>query len=119
MTSVDEHLFHLEHFPEYKTRYYDQMHYIGFKRALLSTIRNMPLDSMNDEYLRLSDTPFPKLMIWGEEDVITPATQSEWFVNAFPDVHAWVIPDAGHVCNYEQAESVNTLLVDFINKTEC
>lgn len=112
--ALDKHLLYLDHFPEYKEKYRQQVKSFGFKQALLSTIRNMPLDTMSDSYQKLSNYLFPKLLLWGENDLITPPEQADLMLELVPDANAWLIPYSGHVCNYEQSEAVNKLMCDFL-----
>ncbi len=57
---------------EFQPRYIIQMHYKGFKRAILSTIRNHMLDSFMDDYQRVGKMDIPVLLFWGRNDPTVP-----------------------------------------------
>jgi len=67
------------------------------------------------DYLeRLSEIPIPTLIIVGEEDPGTPVEASEAIHARIPDSQLNIIPSAAHLCNLEQAESFNKILMDFL-----
>ena len=90
----------------------------GARRALLRSIRssvnlfgqrkqNMILD-------RLSKLPIPILTVWGEEDIIIPASQTQEVARLLPRGIVKTIPDCGHWPHMEQEETFNQLLADFL-----
>jgi 4,5:9,10-diseco-3-hydroxy-5,9,17-trioxoandrosta-1(10),2-diene-4-oate hydrolase len=66
----------------------------------------------NDE-LR-SVTP-ETLIMWGDDDRIFPLNHGERATRLIPNARLEVIEDAGHVCFWDQPETTNNLLVDFLN----
>ncbi|MEP6691119.1 MAG: alpha/beta fold hydrolase, partial [Gemmatimonadaceae bacterium] len=82
----------------------------AFARALLFTLRQMdrrPLDAT-----RLRALPMPVLLIVGERDRIVrpPAISSP--LGAWVREHVVVIPDAGHLTNFETPAPVNAALIE-------
>jgi len=63
---------------------------------------------------RLSEIPNPTLIIAGDEDPGTPVEASEAIHARIPDSQLNIIPSAAHLCNLEQAESFNKILMDFL-----
>src|SRR4030095_14806534 len=57
---------------EYIAAYKKQMQFKGFRHAIISTLRNMPLNDMESVYERLGKTDREILLIWGTKDTITP-----------------------------------------------
>ena len=103
-----------EKFPEYQAKYRVQMQYVGFKRALLSTLRSGFLDDMTETYRRVGQQKRPVLLIWGREDNSIPFHLSEQVRAAIPQVEFHAIDDAGHVSHYERPEIVNRILLEFL-----
>jgi pimeloyl-ACP methyl ester carboxylesterase len=52
----------------FQERYKIQMKYNGFKRAILSTIRNNMLESFLEVYIRIGKLYKPTLLFWGRQD---------------------------------------------------
>jgi pimeloyl-ACP methyl ester carboxylesterase len=107
---------HQEKFPEYQARYRVQMQYVGFKRAILSTIRSGFLDDITETYRRVGQQKRPVLLIWGREDQTVPFSTSEKAREAIPQVEFHAVDDAGHVSHYERPEIVNRILLEFLRK---
>jgi len=104
-----------ERFPDWETKYRDQMRYVGFKRAILSTIRNMVGVQPLAEYRALGESDLPVLLIWGQEDQTIPATDIDLLRAAIPRADFHPIAQAGHLAHYEQAGAVNPLLIEFLS----
>jgi pimeloyl-ACP methyl ester carboxylesterase len=100
--------------PELQEKYRVQMRYRGFKRALLSTLRNGPLYSMAEAYKRVGRHPRPVLLIWGKHDRTVPFEISHKMRAAMPKSEFYGIDKAGHIPHYEQPERINQLLVKFL-----
>jgi pimeloyl-ACP methyl ester carboxylesterase len=105
-----------EKFPEYQAKYRVPMKYVGFKRAILSTIRSGFLSDMTETYRRVGQQKRPVLLIWGREDNAIPFSTSEKVRAAIPQVEFQAIDEAGHVSHYERPEIVNRLLIEFLRK---
>jgi len=101
--------------PDYLGRYRMQMKYKGFKRALLSTLRNVP-GNIPEIYKRAGEQGRPMLLIWGREDRTVPFAESEKLRELMPGIEFHAIEDAGHLPHIEQPEVVNRLLIDFLRK---
>jgi len=105
-----------EKFPQYQEKYRVQMKYVGFKRAILSTIRSGFLNDMTEAYRRVGQQKRPVLLIWGREDNSISFSTSEQVRAAIPQVEFHAIDDAGHVSHYERPEIVNRILLEFLGK---
>jgi pimeloyl-ACP methyl ester carboxylesterase len=106
---------HPQAYPEYYAHYQEQLPYRGFKRALLSTMRRMPLTGMAATYTRVGQQDRPVLLLWGREDATIPLATAEQVRAALPQAAFHVIDAAGHNAEYERPEAVNPLLIDFLN----
>lgn len=95
---------------EYSQHYRFQMEYAGFKQSLLSTVRNVPLSNMVDDYQVLGAQKTHLAFIWGQQDLVVPPSLAPQLEHILPNVNFYFVPEAGHVCNYEQADQVNRII---------
>ena len=101
------------HFQE---QYEIQMQYKGFKRAILSTIRNNMLGSFMDVYRALGKMERQVMMFWGRNDTTVPFEHSNDLRAALPQVEFHIIENCGHIPHYEKPDEVNPILLDFLRK---
>jgi pimeloyl-ACP methyl ester carboxylesterase len=97
-------------------RYMIQLHYKGFKRAILSTIRNNMLGSFLDVYQKIGKMHKPVLLFWGRNDRLVPFAHSQVLRAAMPRVEFHAIEDSGHTPHYEKPEEVNPILLKFLKR---
>jgi pimeloyl-ACP methyl ester carboxylesterase len=97
-------------------RYRPQMKFKGFKRAILSSVRNGMLDSFYDLYQRVGKLQKPTLLLWGRNDATVPFEHSALLTAALPHAEFHVIENAGHIPHYERPEVVNPILGRFLNQ---
>jgi pimeloyl-ACP methyl ester carboxylesterase len=100
----------------FQARYIAQMQYKGFKRGILSTIRNGMLDSFLRIYERVGKMDKPVLLFWGRNDPTVPFKHSYDLQAAIPNLEFHVIENCGHIPHYEKPEEVNPILLDFLSK---
>ncbi|HDQ73063.1 MAG TPA: alpha/beta hydrolase [Chloroflexi bacterium] len=86
----------------------------GSRRAFLSTIRHGPFGDISDVYQRVGQQTRPTLLIWGREDETIPFEISQSVRRHLPTTHFHTIENAGHKPYYEQPETVNPLLIEFL-----
>jgi pimeloyl-ACP methyl ester carboxylesterase len=103
-----------ERFPDWEEKYRDQLQYKGFRKAILSTIRDTPNISGIKEYRSLEQLDLPILLIWGKEDKSIPYEDMELIKSALPDLEFHPIEDAAHLPHYEQPGIVNPILLNFL-----
>jgi pimeloyl-ACP methyl ester carboxylesterase len=94
-------------------RCYQQMKYKGYKRAIISTMRNGMLGEFLDVYHHVGEMNISMLLIWGQEDKTVPIENSKRVLELVPRVQFHIIEDAGHIPHYERPEKVNPLLINF------
>lgn len=103
----------VEHFiPRYRV----QMQYKGFKRAILSTIRNGMLGSFLEIYQALGKTDTRVLLFWGQHDTTTPFAQSADLCAAVPQAEFHAVENCGHIPHYEKPDEVNPILLKFLSE---
>jgi 3-oxoadipate enol-lactonase len=55
--------------------------------------------------------------VFGAEDVITPAeTEGRSLADAIPGAKLVIIPNAGHLSNFEQPEAFNAAVREFLTR---
>jgi pimeloyl-ACP methyl ester carboxylesterase len=100
---------------DWHERYLDMMAYQGFRRAILSTLRDMPGDPFI-EYRQLGQTKTPVLLLWGDKDTTIPIENAQLVREAVPQADYHIIQGARHASIYERPELVNPLLVNFLRQ---
>ncbi len=109
--------FHPERFQDFTHQYREQMQYKGFKRAILSSLRNLVGLDPIQEYARLGASSLPLLLIWGEQDQTVQADGIAKVREALPEAEFHAIPEAGHLSHYERPEVVNPWVTEFLERT--
>ncbi len=97
-------------------QYIVQMQYKGFRRALLSTIRNHVLDACLDIYERIGKMDKPVLLFWGRNDPTVPFKHSDILRGAMPNMEFHAIENCGHIPHYEKQDEVNPILLEFLRR---
>jgi len=107
-----------ERFPDWEEKYRLQLEFSGFKRAILSTIRKMVDMQPLEEYRMLGGRDLPMMLLRGREDKTISTVDIERVRGAFPQAEFHLIPEAGHLPQYEQPEEVGALLINFLDRIE-
>lgn len=116
LKGAQKNFFKPERFPNLEKEYGEQMRYIGFKRSILSSLRNMRLESFQEEYEQLGKNPIPKLLIWGKQDRVVPFYLHEIVLKTLPGTEFLPLDDEGHVPHYESPERVAPKILEFLKK---
>lgn len=106
--------FNPDRFPDWEARYRDQMQYDGFRRAILSSTRNMVGVDTIAAYQTLGQGDMPVVLFWGREDQTVPAEDIALLRRIVPHIEFHPIDQAGHVPHYERPDVVNPLIIDFL-----
>lgn len=93
-----------------------QMQYKGFKRAILSTMRNNMLESFYGTYEQVGRMQKPTLLFWGKNDTTAQFEDSKIIMRAMPHTEFHTIENCGHIPHYEKPEIVNPILKEFLPK---
>ena len=62
----------------------------------------------------LSTVRPPTLLVWGDEDRVVPHSCAELYARALPNAQLEIVPEAGHVVEYERPETVARLIVEHV-----
>lgn len=100
----------------FQTKYKIQMEYKGFKRAILSTMRNGMLGSFLETYKKVGALKKPTLIFWGMNDETTPYKDHSLILQALPHAEFHAIEHCGHIPHYEKPEIFNPILLEFLSK---
>lgn len=109
-------LFTPELVEQFQERYKVQMQYKGFKRAILSTMRNHMLDSFLETYQRVGKLEKPTLLFWGRQDRTVPFEHSQDILKAIPHAEFHIIENCGHIPHYEKPGEINKILLEFLKR---
>jgi 3-oxoadipate enol-lactonase len=77
--------------------------------AALGAMRDRP-----DFTPYLAKISVPTLVLVGDKDTLTPRSDAEALAKGIPGARLVVVPDAGHLSNYENPESFNRSVMDFL-----
>ena len=114
--SASKDFFDPEFVEHFKSKYVVQMQYKGFRRAILSTLRNNMLGSFMDTYQQLGKMDKDILLFWGRNDTTVPFEHSIALCTVLPNVQFHAIENCGHIPHYEKPEEVNPILLEFLRK---
>jgi pimeloyl-ACP methyl ester carboxylesterase len=103
--------------PELERRYLPQLEFAGYKRAMLSTLRNMPLSDFRERYAELGTSGIPVELFWGSRDEVTPPSCLDVAIGLLPKAAVHRIEDAGHMAHYEKPGEVAPRVVEFLRAT--
>jgi pimeloyl-ACP methyl ester carboxylesterase len=105
-----------EHVARFQDKYRVQMMYRGFKRAILSSMRNGMLGSFQEAYQRVGGQGMPVLIFWGRNDATVPFDHSRQILEAIPRAELHVVENCGHIPHYERPDLVNSILIEFLKR---
>jgi pimeloyl-ACP methyl ester carboxylesterase len=109
-------LFDRELVGQFQAKYIAQMQYKGFKRGILSSLRNSLLKPILEIYERVGKFGKPVLLFWGRNDPTVPFRHSDPLQVAIPNIEFHAIKNCGHIPHYEKPDEVNPILLEFLRK---
>ena len=90
-----------------------QTQFIGFKNALLSTVRSGVVNGVEEGYRRVGEQGMPAMLLWGRKDRTIPFKINQRVQELIPGIEFHAIDGAGHTPHYEYPQIVNPLLIEF------
>jgi len=90
----------------------DELKRKGFKRALLSSVRHMPIHDARSLYREVDGAAFPMRVVWGACDAITPVPHGAVLRGTFERARVQVLPAVGHLPHVEALDQTVTLLCE-------
>jgi pimeloyl-ACP methyl ester carboxylesterase len=93
----------------------EQMVYRGYRRALLSSLRHVPIQWMKGTYTQMQTQRYPSLVLWGQQDRVIPIQSGRLYLKRwFPRARFVEIPHAGHLPHHEAPALVAAHLIGFL-----
>ncbi|UUZ87223.1 alpha/beta hydrolase [Paenibacillus sp. P26] len=86
----------------------------GFKRALLSSVRNMPIHDARSLYAEVDRRFGGVLVIWGRDDLVTPPPDEEELTQTFPNSKVILFDQVGHLPHVERLAETGHALVQYL-----
>jgi len=103
-----------DRFPAWESRFREQMQYHGFRRAILSTVREWPDSDILGNYEELGKAGTPVQAFWGREDQTVPLKFSNKLLELVPQARLTVIDNAGHLPHFELPDVFDPLLLEYL-----
>lgn len=94
----------------HKTYFQDQLNINESDKAILSTMRNSPVQDNLKNYKALGLLNKSVHVIWGELDATFPFLNSQKLKDRIPQMLLYPIKNSAHLPQYERPEEVNTIL---------
>jgi pimeloyl-ACP methyl ester carboxylesterase len=116
LAGVKEAFVNPDKLPQFEQKFKVQLQYAGFQRAILSTLRDMGMNSLSETFHRIGKQQKPTLLLWGRKDQVLPFDNSEKVKEAIPHLVFHDIAGAGHNLGYEFSEIVNPMLLEFLSQ---
>ena len=107
-----------ERYPEAHQDFATQISIDGYKRAALSTLRHSPLRDYASGWQRVGALGKLLLLIWGRQDVSFPYANHAAALRLMPQARLVTVEQAAHLPQYEQPETVNAAILDFLSNTQ-
>jgi len=104
-----------QHFPDWVSKYKDQMQFIGFRNAILSTRFDYNAVAIKENYKKLNALHKKVLLIWGKEDKTVTFNYSDSIRNVL-QTEFFPVADAAHLPHLEQPSSVNARMAAFLKE---
>ncbi len=77
---------------------------------------NDPLTYVSTDSKNYRSLPFPVRLIWGEEDTLTPISDTDILIETVPDIHLSALSGVGHIPMIEDYEQFDTALAEALQK---
>lgn len=100
--------------PGFQKLFARQLRWKGTKRAILSSLREMPMQTMASRYGDLGRNGVPTLLFWGSEDEVIPASNAAYVRSTVPMLRVIHVDGAGHLPHYEKPEVVGPAMLEFL-----
>ncbi|PWI46634.1 hypothetical protein CEE45_15815 [Candidatus Heimdallarchaeota archaeon B3_Heim] len=113
--SLSDNFYNYEDFPNFKDNFSEQLQFMGYSKAVISTMVHYDLKNLDRIYRAIGKLKVPICLFWGEQDTVVPYEANEKLRTAIPDIIFHSIKEAGHLSHYEKPEIVNPLLLAFLD----
>ncbi|WP_063008532.1 alpha/beta fold hydrolase [Nocardia kruczakiae] len=83
--------------------------------ALAATIADFPLGGRQALYRQTGRSPIPKLLLWGDEDTVTPITSFDEVTALLAPVESHIVSPCGHMVPFEEPAEMCLRITAFVN----
>jgi len=101
-----------------RSRYAEQLRYRGYRRALVATLDAVPMAGQEAAYGRVGKQDRRGLLFWGTDDTVVPYALHARVRELIPFLDLYTIDGGGHGANYDHADEVNPVLIEFLKSPE-
>ncbi|OIJ95533.1 hypothetical protein BIV25_20570 [Streptomyces sp. MUSC 14] len=98
-----------------QARLLPELRYRGFKRSLLSALRNVPIHGAEYLYRFLDTRDIPVQVVWGRQDPITPMPPDEVLRSVFSHADLRPLDGVGHLPHHERPDDTAAIILDFLH----
>lgn len=92
----------------------DALRYEGSLFAVFDTLQHLPFSGRDDLFRQTGSLGIPTLLLWGDEDDVTPLTHFDTARTLLRPRHHHVIPECGHMAPFERPRDVAAQIVAFV-----
>lgn len=97
-----------------KKKIIHNMQFQGYGQAILQTLRNFPIENMGAYYREVQTSGIPVLILWGENDTLTPFETHTQLLKWMPGAQFVPLEKTGHVPALEHPLRTHLLLQSFL-----
>ncbi|MCP2315984.1 Pimeloyl-ACP methyl ester carboxylesterase [Nocardia amikacinitolerans] len=83
--------------------------------ALSATIADFPLGGRQELYRRTGRLPIPKLLLWGDEDAVTPITSFDEVTALLAPTESHILSPCGHMVPFEEPAEMGLRFHAFVD----
>ncbi|MFE1837355.1 alpha/beta fold hydrolase [Streptomyces sviceus] len=92
----------------------DSFRFEGSLYAVFDTLQHLPVSGRDDLFRQTGTLGIPTLLLWGDEDNVTPLVHFDTARALLKPRHHHVIPECGHMAPFEQPHSVAGQIAPFV-----
>ncbi|MEV1171810.1 alpha/beta hydrolase [Nonomuraea sp. NPDC049784] len=101
-----------------RARFLPELRYQGFKRSLISAIRNVPIHGAEPLYRSLDAADVPVQVIWGRQDPVTPMPSEERVRSVFSRADLRLLEGVGHLPHHERPDETAAIVSGFLRANQ-
>jgi pimeloyl-ACP methyl ester carboxylesterase len=105
------HLSRVEQFPNYRQRAREQLAFPGVPASFASTLIHIPLNA-GEDLRSLGEHPRPVLVVWGDNDTVTPYAHADRVRKLFPRATHLTVEGGKHGPHLDHSELVLPAILD-------
>ncbi|MZF84183.1 alpha/beta hydrolase [Streptomyces sp. SID5643] len=92
----------------------DSFRFEGSLYAVFDTLQHLPVSGRDDLFRQTGTLGIPTLLLWGDEDNVTPLVHFDTARALLRPRHHHVIPECGHMAPFEQPHNVADRIAPFV-----